>query len=216
MVGLPLKQQYGPSLGQLLAPRWRRLSRSVQILLAVLGVGLLAALVGIALRIRDAVYSRGAPVPFSFEYKGLYKAPVIDGGYVKVVRLKDGELEDSFEVAPLRLPAYQGSITAFMPLYAAGYTRMLRARYGRGFLSDGEGKTRINAVPGYDIFFSAVIDGRTMFGRDVLITPERPGVREGVIIEMLTYSKANRGVRSPTLVAGEGVLKRPLETFTFE
>ena len=44
----------------------------------------------------------------------------------------------------------------------------------------GEGKTRVNTVPGYEVLYTATVDGREMYGRDVLLLPERPGAREGV------------------------------------
>lgn len=216
MAGVPLKQQYGPTLGQLLAPWWHQRTRWAQILLIVVVAGLLAGLIGLVLRIQPAEYSHSGKVSFSFKYKGLYSERPTDGSYVDVQRYEDGELEDSFEVAPLRLPAYGGSVTAVWPIYAAGYAQRLRARYGPSFQVDGDGKTKVITIPGYDLFFSVVIDGREMFGRDVFLVPEREGAREGVVIQMLTYSKANRDVTSPTLVAGAGVLKEPLESFAFE
>jgi len=79
----------------------------------------------------------------------------------------------------------------------------------------GEGKTRVNAVPAYQVLYTAVVDGRTMYGRDVLLLPERHGAREGVEIVMLTSPTANSQVDSPLEVASTGVLLRPLKTFTF-
>ncbi len=216
MVSLPLKQQYGPTLGELLAPRWTRLSSASRGALIVLGLLLLGAVVAVVLSIEDASYSHGGPVPFSFQYKGLFKSTPDPGSYVKVVHRSGGRVEDSFGVAPLVLPSYQGSVTGALPLYAAGYIRMLNRRYGPSFQVDGEGKTRVNTVPGYNVFYSATVEGQRMFGRDVLITPEGEGVRDGVVIEMLTSATENKQVSSPTLVASTGLLKRPLETFTFE
>ncbi len=76
----------------------------------------------------------------------------------------------------------------------------------------GEGKTRVNTVPAYNIFYTARIEGREMYGRDVLLLPERQGVRDGVALELLTLPSA--GVTSPLEVATAGVLDRPVETFT--
>ncbi len=80
----------------------------------------------------------------------------------------------------------------------------------------GEGKTRVNTVPAYDIAYTAQIEGRTVYGRDILLLPERSGARAGVHIVML--SSARRPTRrSPRRCswATAGVLERPLETFTF-
>ena len=43
---IPLKPEYGPTLGRLLAPRWHAASRLVQALVIVAGVGLLALVIG--------------------------------------------------------------------------------------------------------------------------------------------------------------------------
>ena len=102
---------------------------------------------------------------------------------------------------------------AELPLYAAGYLRALRSRYA-GFVLRGEGAKRVNAVSAYNIFYTAVVDGRTMYGRDVLLVPPRPGAREGVNIVMLTSPTADSQVTSPLEVASEGVLLKPLKTFT--
>ena len=73
----------------------------------------------------------------------------------------------------------------------------------------------MNTVPAYQVLYTAMLDGRPMYGRNVLLLPERPGAREGVEIVMLTSPTANAQVDSPLEVAGTGVLLRPLKTFSF-
>lgn len=70
-------------------------------------------------------------------------------------------------------------------------------------------------MPAYNIYFTAQVKGREMYGRDVLLVPERPGARQGVTIAMLTSPTANAQVTSPLLVATAGVLYQPLRTFSF-
>ena len=152
---------------------------------------------------------------FSFSYRGLYRTAPAPGGYVRVQRQTHGRLEDSFAVAPLRLPAYAGGLSGELPLYASSYIRGLSEKY-RGFVLRGEGKTRVNTVPAYNVFYTATLQGREMYGRDVLLLPERQGVRDGVAIEMLSAPTANSQVTSPLEVASAGVLERPLKTFTFD
>jgi hypothetical protein len=65
------------------------------------------------------------------------------------------------------------------------------------------------------VIYSAEVEGQTMWGRDVLLLPERPGARQGVDIAMLTSPTANAQVTSPLEVASAGVLLRPLKTFSF-
>jgi hypothetical protein len=215
MAAVPIKPEYGPTLGRLLSPTWRAASRPVRTLVIAALAGLLALIVGAVLTLENASFSHAGKVPFSFSYRSLYRVAPDLGGFVKVQRHRSGErLEDSFAVEPLTLPPYTGSLTGALPLYAAGYIRTLTQRY-RGFVLRGEGKTRVNTVPGYHVLYSAQIDGQTMWGRDVLLLPQRPGAREGVVIVMLTAPDANAQVSSPLEVASAGVLLRPLKTFTF-
>jgi hypothetical protein len=214
MPAVPIKPEYGPTLGRLLSPRWRAASPLVRGIVLACVLALLALAIGAFLTLENAHFSRGGKLPFSFSYRGLYRAAPGPGEYVRLERhASDGRLEDSFAVRPLLLPPYSGALTGELPLYAAGYIRGLRGRYG-GFVLRGEGKTRVNAVPAYQVVYTAVVQGRTMFGRDVLLLPQRPGAREGVEIVMLTSPTANSQVTSPLEVASEGVLLKPLKTFT--
>ncbi len=128
-------------------------------------------------------------------------------------RSPEGRLEDSFAVEPLRLPAYSGGLSGELPLYASRLIEGMSRSYP-DFMLRGEGKTRVNSVPAYNIFYTTVLDGQLMYGRDVLLLPERQAAREGVEIVMLTSPLAGRRITSPSEVAGAGVLSRPLKTFT--
>jgi hypothetical protein len=211
MASVPLKPQYGPTLGRLLAPRWHSLPRAGRMAAIALGAGLAVLAIGVVLTLLDASYSHGGKLPFSFKYRGLYRTAPDPGGYVKVARYSDGRLEDSYAVAPLRLGVYGGSVTAELPLFAAGYAHALARRFS-AFRLEQEGKTRISStLGGYDIRYSAILAGREIYGRDVMLLPSRPGMREGVIVEMLSSEQAS----GSNPVASGGVLEKPLKTFTF-
>jgi hypothetical protein len=215
MMAVPIKPEYGPTLGRLLSPRWRAASPVLRRLAIAAGVGLLAALVAAVLTLENATFSHGGKLPFSFAYRSLYRVAADPGGYVKIQRRRaNGALEDSYAVEPLALPPYSGELSGELPVYAAGHIRELE-RHNSAFVLRGEGKTRVNAVPAYQILYTATVEGRTMYGRDVLLLPERPGAREGVEIVMLTSPTANAQVDSPLEVASTGVLLRPLKTFSF-
>ncbi len=214
MAAIPLKPEYGPTLGQLLEPRWRAASRLGQTVVVAASVGLLALAIGAGLTLENAHISYGGPTPFHFSYRGLYRTAPDPGEYVRVQRRGDGRLEDSFAVGPLQLPPYAGSLSGELPLYAAAYIAGLRAHY-TGFVLRSEGKTRVNTVPAYAVMYTARIEGRMMYGRNILLLPERPDVRAGVQIVMLALPMASSQVTSPLLVGTTGVLERPLETFTF-
>jgi hypothetical protein len=215
MAAVPMKQEYGPTLGRLLSPRWRAASPLVRRVVIAAGVGLLVLAVAVVLTLENATFSHGGRVPFGFAYRGLWRVAPDPGGYVKIERRRaSGALEDSYAVEPLSLPPYSGELSGELPVYAAGYIRSLAQRHA-GFVLRGEGKTRVNTVPAYQVLYTAQVEGRTMYGRDVLLLPERAGAREGVEIVMLTSPTANAQVDSPLEVASTGVLLRPLKTFSF-
>jgi hypothetical protein len=215
VASIPLKPEYGPTLGELLAPRWHAASRFIQAIVVAGGIGLLALAVGGALTLENAHYAHGGPAPFSFSYRGLYRTAPAPGEYVQVRGPAHGPLRNSFAVGPLELPPYTDSLSAELPLYAASYIDVLRHRY-TGFVLRGEGKTRVNTVPAYAVAYTAQIAGHTVYGRDILLLPAQPGARAGVRIVMLSSPAANSQVASPLLVGTAGVLERPLETFTFD
>jgi hypothetical protein len=214
MAAVPIKPEYQPTLGQLLAPSWHAASPLARGAAIVLLGGLMALIVATVLTLENASFTHGGRVPFSFSYRSLYRVRPDPGGWVKVQRRgPGGRLEDSFAVEPLTLPPYGGGMSGELPLYAEGYIVGLQRRY-KDFVLRGEGKTSANTVPAYNVEYTANVDGRRMFGRDVLLLPQRPGAREGVDIVMLTAPKANPQVTSPLEVASTGVLLRPLTTFT--
>lgn len=211
MTSIPLKPQYGPTLGRLLEPRWRSAPRVARIVVVAVAVALVAAAVGGALSLLDARYSHGGRVPFGFSYKDLYRTTPNPGGYVKVASTSSGRLRNSFAVAPIVLTPYGGSVTGELPLFAAGYIHTLERRFV-DFKLKGEGKTRITStLAGYDVRYTMLLDGRAMYGRDVMLMPPGWHEHEGVVIEMLTDERAS--VAKP--VANSGALEKPLKTFAF-
>ena len=217
MAAVPMKPEYGPTLGRLLEPRWRAASRRARwAVIAASGVALALA-AAIVLMLLPATYSRGGAVPFGFHYKGLYRAKPDPGAFVKVQsRSGGGALKYVYEVYPLSLPAYTGGVAGELPRYASAYVAALAAR-SSDFELRGEGKTRLNTGEvGYQVLYTARVEGRKMYGRNVLLLPPREGVRRGVVIAMLTAPGASAQIKGPIEVASTGVLQRPLKTFTFE
>lgn len=215
MASIPLKPEYGPTLGRLLAPRWHAASRLARAVVIAAAVALLALILGAALTFENAHYSRGGTVPFSFSYRSLHRTAPWPGEWVRLRRQSHGHLEEAFAVGPLHLPPYTVGLSAELPLYATSYIDALRHRYA-GFALRGEGKTRVNTVPAYAIAYTAQLAGHMVYGRDILLLPERPGARDGVAIVMLSAPHANPQVSSPLLLGTTGTLERPLETFTLE
>jgi hypothetical protein len=214
-MAVPMKPEYGPTLGRLLAPRWRAAPRLVRALVLGAGILLVALAIGAVLTLEPAHYSRGGRVPFSFTYRSLWRVAPERGGYVRVdARYPDGSLKYSYAVNPLTVPPYSGASNGALPVYATVYSERLASRFG-GLVIRGQGKTRVNKVPAYQVLYEAHLDGRLMYGRNVLLLPEREGAREGVEIVMLTAAGATSEVKEAAKVASGGVLLRPLKTFSF-
>ena len=214
MASIPIKPRYGPTLPSMLAPSWQRASRATRAVVLTGGVVLVAVLAGAVLTLLNSSYGHGGAQPFHFSYRGLYRTAPEDGGFVRLQsHSSSGKLEYSFAVNPLRLPPYQGSVLAEVPLYAAAYIRELARRYP-DFVLRGEGKTRLNSkLGGYQVAYTRTVAGRKMLGRNVLLVHERPGERNGVEVVMLTAPGANPQITEPNEVGSTGVLLRPLKTF---
>jgi len=215
MAAIPVKPEYGPTLGHMLAPRWRRAGAVKRALAIGAGAALVLLAAAVVLTLEPARYSHGGSFPFSFTYRGLYREKPEPGGYTRVAaHYKDGSIKYLYAVNPLVLAPYRGEPSGALPVYATGYARTLPARFP-GIELTGEGKTRVNKVPAYQVLYKVRIDGREMYGRNVLLLPERPGARRGVEIVMLTAAGASSEVKEPSEVASGGVLLRPLKTFSF-
>jgi hypothetical protein len=104
-------------------------------------------------------------------------------------------------------------VSAFLPIYADAYERAL-GRTLTDFQAVDEGKARINDAPGYQVTYSAKRDGRTVFGRDVLLVPKDvPGARDAVVMRLLQTHAA--GVHDARFVGTVGAIKKPYRSFRF-
>src|SRR5882757_7150068 len=214
-MAIPVKPEYGPTLGRLLEPRWRAAPAALRALTIAAGVAMLALAVGIVLYVQPSSYSHGGTVPFHLQYRGLDREPAQAGELLRLSgRYSDGRLKYSYVVGPLRLPAYAGVPTGVLAVYATAYIRARSLRIPE-FELEGEGRTRVNGVPGYQVLYTGRVDGEPVYGRDVLLLPEKPGAREGVTIEMIASRTASKEVDGPSEVASAGALLRPVKTFTF-
>lgn len=213
MRAIPIKPQYGPTLGRLLSPRWRAASGRVRALVVVACAGVVALLVGAAFTLLDAHLVHGGPVPFNFRYRGLYRVAADPGGYARVAKPQSGPVDASFAVDPLHVPAYSGSVTAELPLAAATRIRQLAATVP-GFDLVGEGKGRVTGLNGYAIAYTERgSGGRTLYAREMLMLPLGAGAQDGVDVVMLSRPDSN--ITSPTLVGSTGILQLPLQSFAF-
>jgi hypothetical protein len=214
-MAIPVKPEYGPTLGRLLEPRWRAGPPMLRALTYAALVALVALAVAVFLHFRPSSFSHGGPVPFHLHYRGLTREPAGPGEYLRLAgRDADGSFKYSYVAEPLRLPPYAGLSTGELALYASRYIRT-RTKQLQGFELEGEGKTRVNGIGGYEVLYTATVEGKAVFGRDVMLLPERPAVREGVTLVLMAAQDASKEVAEASEVASTEPLLRPVKTFAF-
>jgi hypothetical protein len=222
----PVKQEFGPTLPQLLAPRIDSLPRIAGRIAAVLAVLVVAGAVLFALRNHDPVYSHPGPpaLRFSTSYsRVMTREPTPPGALVLLEqRSKSGILLASFEISTLHLPPYSGEISGLLPVIAINFIRRLMAS-NPTVMVQTEGRTRINFVPGYTFTYQRTSNGTVYWGRYVFITRDLTGDRQGLLISLLTDLPPLRAAAkaaavtpvTPDTVGVVGVLFEPLERLRF-
>jgi len=209
----PVKPEFGATLPELLGDRVRRPRLAAGAVLAVLALAVLAGWLAFGgdddIRV---VHRRPAPV-FNLRHAPALRQVEPRAGELLRLEGRRGDLfVQSFVVRPLRLPAYLGGASGFLPVYAARYMPRVQRRY-TAFTSLDEGKARINEAPGYAIGFRARLGERTLWGREILLLPDEPGAREGVALEVLQTPSA--GANRSADVGAVGAVKKPLRSFRF-
>ena len=209
-----VRSEYGPSLPALLEARLgvrRRTTVAVAIALLVLA----GVVVLLATRGGDERYVNHTEPVFNLRYASdaLRRETPPPGWALVLDSHRGGKFLQSLAIRPLTLPAHRGGVSAFLPVYVDAYERAL-GRTLTSFKAVDEGKARINEAPGYQITYTAERDGRTVFGRDVLLVPEDvPGAREGVVMRLLQTHAA--GVHDARFVGTVGAIKKPYRSFRF-
>jgi hypothetical protein len=216
---LPVKPEFGPSLPELLAPRWRRLPRSGKV--AVVAVAALLAVLAATAFARgdDGEEHLVVEEPVAFNLRHAEALPRVEPRPGELLRLEGrrGDLFlQSLVVSPLRLPSYEGRAAGAYPIVAERLRARLAGRFDELELVS-EGRTRINEVPGYDLIFTArTEEGRRLYGRWIMLVPDpdpRIVERDGVLLQLLGTPAA--GVPNAESTGATGQLKLPLRSFRF-
>jgi hypothetical protein len=206
-----VKPQYGPTLVQMLAPRSLALRAGV----AALAVALVAVTVAVYLATRpnETFVLERTPVTFNLAYGPQFRRVPVAGAVVALANERGGLFLDSYVIRPLTLPPYRGAAGGMLPVYANGYIDRLRRRYP-AFEFVGEGRARINNGIGYEVTFRSRREGRTLYGRHLLLVEELPdGRRHGVVVELESTPAA--GTPNADEIGDHGALKQPLRSFRF-
>jgi hypothetical protein len=210
-----VRPEFGPTLPELLRPWLRAHPCAGRAGAAVL---IVAAVVGVALAVRaggatEEAVVRSPSITFNLIYpEGLERVSPRRGELLRLANPPAAGATLSYVVRPVALPPYRGDINGFLPLFTARLIADMRRVYAR-FALRGEGRVRINDVPGYGVQFQARIGGRLFFGRRLLLFPDEPGARHGA--DVLLLASASLAVPNVDAVGNAGPLKTALRSFRF-
>ena len=211
-----VREEFGPTLPELLGERLHVPVRTIWRAVAALGVLVVLVLAWLAFGRgtpgQDAVVVR-QPLAYNLVHTDALRRVTPGAGETLRLQTRPGAASQSFAVKPLRLAPYAGDVSASLTLLSARLIREMGAQYP-GFLWRGDGRVNINKQPGYQIVFQARIDGRTTYGKRVLLVagPDPPP-REGLDITML--SARSPAVPRADAVAANGALKTPYRSLRF-
>jgi hypothetical protein len=208
-----VQPQFRPTTADLLGDRWRALPRGVRWAIVAIAVLIAAYFAYGAVRAtpgRHVVVVRGShPVNF------LYTAPLqrvkpARGELVALQTPRSDNEPQRFAVRPLTLPRYGGDPGAALVLYSVALDRYLEAHHP-GLIVRGEARTGINQRPAYQVTWQTKVNGRTTFGRDIMVVEDMNAARVGAILEM--QSVISPHVPQANAIGGVNPLKLSLRSF---
>ena len=156
------------------------------------------------------VVKRGETVTFNLDHDGAFKQVPPQGD--ELLRL-DGTRGRLVAVSPLNLPAYEGKPDGFLPAYAERISDEMAKEFD-GYERRRDGRPSVNRIPGYEIVFQYKRDGKTSYGRRLLLLDSyADGARNGV--DILLLENRSKVVPFAEAVGTTGSLKTLLRSFAF-
>lgn len=167
-----VKPEFGPSLPALAGPRLRTLPRWVPWVAAAASalVVMLAAGAWLVLRTPTRTIEVSSPVAFSVTYPSddLRRLPA-DGAEVVRLASPPGTANPvRIDFSRVELPPFEGERDGAYPLVSQALVARMR-REEPGFVLRGEQPVNYGGQAGYQIYYQTVRDGRTWYGRRVLL-----------------------------------------------
>jgi hypothetical protein len=211
-----VREEYGPTLPELLGPRVRALPRAARVALAVA-----AAIVVLAIAWLTFGRSSGSTTPIVV--RGPLSFNLITTPAMHRVAAHRGELlrlrtpagtRQEMTVRSLRLPPYRGDVSAQLTIMSAKMIDDMSAEYGSSFVYRSDGRVNVNRQPGYQIVFQAKIDGHTTYGKRIMLVPG-PDPPPRIAADMTLLAQRSLSVPKADSVAANGPLKTPLRSFRF-
>jgi hypothetical protein len=210
-----VREEFGPTLPELLGERLRVPVRTIWRVVATAGVLVVLVLAWLVF-LRDTPGQAGVvvrgPVTYNLIYTDALRRVAPRSGESLRLQSKAGPPQ-SFAVRPLRLAPYKGDVSAALTLLSARLIREMEAQYP-GFSWRGDGRVNVNQQPGYQIVFQARIGGHTTYGKRVLlVSAPDPPPHTGLDITML--SERSPAIPRADAVAANGPLKTPFRSVRF-
>jgi hypothetical protein len=182
-----VRPEFGPTGPELVRRRFgARGSRVVAVAAAAV---VLAMAILIVARAGDGLtqLEHGSAPQFTLLYPpGMVHRVKPGPGELVRLRSRRGNLRMVITVGRINLPAYRGSVSGMLPVFADRQAAQL-ARELPGFRFRTDGKARINDAPGYQLRYRAGPPSRRLQGTDVFVVPE-DGRRDGAL---LRYRQTN-------------------------
>lgn len=211
-----VRPEFGPTLPELLGPRVRTLPRVARIALVAIGVAVVALVAVSLTRSADGRTPLVVREPAAFNLlvdPGLRQVTPRGREVLRLETAPGTPAPQSFAVTPLRLLPYRGDVTAALMGMSWRLSEAMRARFP-GYVWRGEGRVSYNLQPGYEIQFQAKIDGRTTYGRRILLMPytDTPPL-DGA--DMMLLAARSAAVPSVDAVGAGGALKTAARSLRF-
>lgn len=208
-----VRPEFGPTLRELLGPRVRRIPLVLRAGVVVLALALAAA--GGVAALRDDLRHEVIRGPLTFNLvhpEALIRVAPRPGELLRLQSRPGARYRFSYVVRPITLPSYRGDVSGFLPFYGERLIAAMR-RSTPAFVLRGEGRVRINDVPGYGLLFQTRRGGRLVYGRRVLLFPVESGVRRG--LDLLLLADASPVVPYVDAVGSAGPLKPAMRSLRF-
>jgi len=213
-----VREEFGPTLPELVGPRVRALPRAAQLVLAAVAALVVVVLALVVLRGTEDTRAHAvvrAPIAYNLVYPpSLQRVRAHAGETLRLETPPGTTAPQSFAVKPFTLPPYRGDSTGILTLMSANMITRMRAQYP-GFIWRGDGRVNYNRQPGYEILFQAKIGGRTTYGRRTMLVPggDTPP-REGLDITMLA-ARSPAIPRVDAVGSASGALKTAIRSLRF-
>ena len=215
------RPEFGPSLPELAASRLRLPEARVRAIL--IGAVAVAAVLYVASgllgvrgtpALQDAIV--GGAVPFTLGHSDALRRVDPEPGEALRLEGRPGGPEQSYAAEPFAIPAHRADVTAVLGVLAARQADAL-ARELPDFRYRGDGKARINELPGHLLVFQFRRDGRTVYGKRFLLAPlaepGAPAPRRGMAVTLV--AERSPAVPNADAVGDDSALKAPLRSFRF-